>query len=48
MYKRIISGFGTKPRDVFLLYWFMQKGISKYGPGALYQTVKLGGLNHGI
>jgi hypothetical protein len=48
MYERTVSGFGTKPKDIFLLYWVMQKGISKYGPGKFYQNIKLGGLNYGI
>lgn len=39
MYEDIIQGGGTRPKDLFFLYWQMDRLISKYSPGLFDQAI---------
>ena len=47
-YLKIIQGNGTKPADLFYLYWVMNQLIEQYGPGAIGQEIKFNGGKYGI
>jgi hypothetical protein len=47
-YQKIFSGNGTKPKDLFYLYWVMNQLIQQYGPGEMYQQIEFDGGKYGI
>jgi hypothetical protein len=47
-YQKILQGNGTKPKDLFYLYWVMNQLIQQFGPGELYQQIEFDGGKYGI
>jgi hypothetical protein len=47
-YKKILSGKGNKPKDLFYLYWVIGQLIQQYGPGQLCQQIEFDGARYGI